>query len=378
MVQEPAASERGLVVHELADLTEGEVVGGLVRRGALLHETPRHQLVEAGHRLVVAAAAGGADDVEGERSADDRRGREQLGGAVGQRGQAARAAGHRRRPGRPRPPASGVEVRDDQERQALALADHLLGRPGPRRRRAPRRRPARRRRPRDSRPSRMATPAPSRSRSPSARESGPESPTSPLRWVTIRHGPSSPPRCTRWASTCWVASSAHCTSSTTSTPGGAPPAAATARAMPSRNRASRAGPVDRRRLGVGRAELRDQPGRLARDRRRERGRARRAVAGSATARRSRSTSGPVGHVAVVVVAARHQRRAVQPRDDLLDETGLAHARLALDHDDATGTDRGEQLPRPRRRDRRAGSGPTTASLGGSVRRRPAAARRPRR
>ena len=89
VVQEPAASQGGVVVHEPTDLSVGEVVGRLAGRGALLHQAPRQELVEAGDRFVVAAPAGGADDVEGERSADHRRGREQLGGAVGQRGQAA-------------------------------------------------------------------------------------------------------------------------------------------------------------------------------------------------------------------------------------------------------------------------------------------------
>ena len=101
------------------------------------------------------------------------------------------------------------------------------------------------------------------------------------------------------------------------------------------------GPVDRWRLGVGRTELRDQSGRLARHRARESGEhvARRRVRD----RQAKQVGdGPVGHVAIVVVAARHQRRAVKPRDDLLDQTGLAHPRLALDHDHATGTDRGEQ------------------------------------
>ena len=102
-----------------------------------------------------------------------------------------------------------------------------------------------------------------------------------------------------------------------------------------------AGPVDRGRLGVGRTELRHQSGRLARHRARERGEhvARRRVRGR---RPEQVGDGSVGHVPVVVVAARHQRRAIKPRDDLLDQTGLAHARLALDHDDPTGTDRGEQ------------------------------------
>ena len=178
MVQEPAAGERRLVVHELADLTEGEVVGGLVGRGALLHEPARHELVEPAHGLVVAAAAGGAHDVEGERSADDRRGGEQLGGPVGQRGQAA-AQQVTDVGGSGLPAGEGVEVGDDQERQTLALSDHLLGDPGRHRRPVPRRRPARATNPLDSRPRRMATPAPSRSRSASARVSGPASPTSP-------------------------------------------------------------------------------------------------------------------------------------------------------------------------------------------------------
>ena len=131
------------------------------------------QLVEAGHRLVVAAAAGGPDDVEGERSADHRRGGEQLGGTVGQRGQAAaqQVADVGRAP--PRRPASGVEVRDDEERQSLALAHHLLRhsvrvlvghRAGDQLGDRLRGRAAR---------AGWPTPAPSRSRSASARESGP-------------------------------------------------------------------------------------------------------------------------------------------------------------------------------------------------------------
>ena len=155
VVQEPAPGERRLVVHELAHLAVGEVVGGLVRRGPLLHEPARHQLVETGHRLVVAAAAGRPDDVEGERPPDHRRRREHLRGPVGQRRQAA-AQQVTDVGGRGLPAGQRIEVGDHEERQTLALPDDLVGRPARRRRPAPPRRPAPRRTSGDSRPSRMA------------------------------------------------------------------------------------------------------------------------------------------------------------------------------------------------------------------------------
>ena len=187
----------------------------------------------------------------------------------------------------------------------------------------------------------MVAPAPSRSRSPSARESGPASPTSPLRWVTIRHGPSSPARCRRCASTCWVASSAHWASSITRRPGGALAAAATACAIPSRKRASAPGPP----VGggqIGGRQLGDQPTRLRRERRSEpfERSSRRRLGGRQP---EEIDERAVRDIAVVVVAACRQRRLPPSGDDLLHEARLADARLSLDHDETTRSDRGEEL-----------------------------------
>ena len=129
------------------------------------------------------------------------------------------------------------------------------------------------------------------------------------------------------------------------------PAAATARARPSRNRASRA----RARRSVASRRRSDRArGPVGPPRSRTGGGS---AASTSLRRRVRDREpeqldqGAVGHVPVVVVAARHQRRAIEPREDLLDETGLAHARLALDHDDATRDRSPPAARRPRRRGR---------------------------
>ena len=99
------------------------------------------------------------------------------------------------------------------------------------------------------------------------------------------------------------------------------------------------GPRPSRRLVlVDRAELGHQPDHRRGARVRERGEPRRRR-GIGRRQAQQLDEGAVRDVPVVLVAAHHERGCSSPGEDLLDETGLAHARLAVHDDDPTGSDR---------------------------------------
>jgi hypothetical protein len=133
-VQQAPAWQAGLLVRQRAQLLVAEVVGdrGPLALVDLLDQPAREQLLQCGDRLLLAAPARLADQLEVEGAADDRRGGEQLPAGLADRAeppaqQLADPAGQGRSGHPSALPGHGGQVLDQEERQALGLPVQVVG-----------------------------------------------------------------------------------------------------------------------------------------------------------------------------------------------------------------------------------------------------------